>query len=247
MNHLPSVIILAGGLGTRLSEETMSKPKPMVAIRGRPILEYIIEIYLKQGFTNFIVATGYRSELIDEWACRVESGNTQLPKCKVQPHFTGLGTQTSGRIRQVFENFGMSQAMVTYGDGLANVDLRRQLKFHSNHGRIATVTSVRPPARFGHIVSKDGLVTYFGEKTSEDSGWINGGFFVLDARILKYLSDDFIPFETEPMTKLVKDQQLMTVQHLGFWQPMDTLREKLILEELAGHKRAPWTVLEEHA
>jgi glucose-1-phosphate cytidylyltransferase len=240
MSHDIPVIILAGGLGTRLAEETETKPKPMVNIGSKPIIWHLMEIYADQGFSNFLIATGYKHEIIDSW---IDFNNLEGRwgfKCEVQPVFTGSETQTSGRIRKVIEKHPADRYMMTYGDGLANVDLNLLLKYHRKHGKIATVTSVRPPARFGHIESENGLVTHFGEKNQVNVGWINGGFFIIENQITDYLEDDEIPFEQEPMSRLVDDSQLMTSQHHGFWQPMDTLREKIMLTSLASDEVPPW-------
>lgn len=233
------VIILAGGLGTRLSEETNSRPKPMVLLDKKPILWHIMQIYKSQGFTNFYIATGYKHEVVDKWV----NENLDIFNeygLSVTVIFTGNETQTSGRLRMCFENINCDQFLFTYGDGLANVNIINLIKFHNSHKKIATVTSVRPPARFGHITSHEGLVTHFGEKNQTDAGWINGGFFAVNVGVLNYLTSDQEPFEQEPMSKLVAQGELMTYQHNDFWQPMDTLREKKILEELAKEEKPIW-------
>ena len=238
------VILLAGGFGTRISEETETRPKPMVLIQGKPILWHVMNIYASQGFTSFRIASGYKHEVIDEWVYSNNLHQTWGFECDVKAIFTGLETQTGGRIRQVIESDRAKRYMMTYGDGLANVNLKSLLEFHILHRKVATVTSVRPPARFGHIDSSDGVVTHFGEKLQTDVGWINGGFFVLEDTILDYLQSDFVPFEQDPMMKLVKNNELMTSQHFGFWQPMDTLREKLILDDLSKLPTPPWQDLD---
>jgi glucose-1-phosphate cytidylyltransferase len=238
------VILLAGGYGTRISEETETRPKPMVLIQGKPILWHVMNIYASQGFTCFRIASGYKHEVIDEWVYDNNLRRSWGFDCDVKAIFTGLGTQTAGRIRQVIESDPAERYMMTYGDGLANIDLKSLLEFHRSHRKTATVTSVRPPARFGHIDSADGVVTHFGEKLQANAGWINGGFFVLEDSISNYLQSDSIAFEQEPMMNLVKDQELMTSQHFGFWQPMDTLREKIILEDLSRLPKPPWQDLE---
>jgi glucose-1-phosphate cytidylyltransferase len=240
MSHDIPVIILAGGFGTRLAEETETKPKPMVNIGSKPIIWHLMEIYADQGFNNFLIATGYKHELIDSWINFNNSEDRWGFECEVQSVFTGSETQTSGRIRVVIEKHPADRYMMTYGDGLANVDLNLLLDYHHAHGKIATVTSVRPPARFGHIESANGLVTHFGEKNQVNVGWINGGFFVIEKQIVNYLKDDQTPFEQDPMNRLVADRQLMTSQHHGFWQPMDTLREKILLTSLASAEVPPW-------
>jgi len=228
------VIILAGGLGTRISEETENKPKPMIELNGKPILWHIMNIYAKQGFNDFVIAGGYKIEVIQDWI----DSNPQAWKVHLED--TGLKTQTSGRIKKCLEKFEPQRVMVTYGDGLGNVDLNKLLMFHKSHGRIATVTSVRPPSRFGVLEFENGLVTHFGEKLQTDSGWINGGFFVLEPEITKFLKSDLEPFETGPLPQLVVKQDLMAFEHNGFWQPMDTLREKNELEALARSIQPPW-------
>ncbi len=243
MSNETPVIILAGGLGTRLAEETETKPKPMVLIGEKPILWHLMGIYAEQGFNNFLIATGYKHEVIDSWIHKNNSDGSWGFKCRVQSVFTGSETQTGGRVRRVIEKHPAKRYMLTYGDGLANVDLNLLLNFHLSHGKIATVTSVRPPARFGHIESVNGLVTHFGEKNQVNVGWINGGFFVIENQIQSYLNDDGIPFEQDPMNKLVFDSQLMTSQHHGFWQPMDTLREKMLLTSLASEDAPPWKLI----
>jgi glucose-1-phosphate cytidylyltransferase len=240
MNFETPVIILAGGLGTRLAEETETKPKPMVNIGNKPILWHLMGIYAEQGFNNFLIATGYKHEIIDSWIQNNNSEDSWGFECSVQSVFTGSETQTGGRIRRIIEKYSAKRYMLTYGDGLANVDLNLLLNFHHTHGKIATVTSVRPPARFGYIESNNGLVTHFGEKNQVNVGWINGGFFVIENQIQDYLINDEIPFEQDPMNKLVSDGQLMTSQHHGFWQPMDTLREKMLLTSLALEEVPPW-------
>lgn len=234
------IILLAGGFGTRISEETETRPKPMVLIQGKPILWHVMNIYATQGFNRFRIATGYKHEVIDEW---VDENNLRKSwgfQCDVKAIFTGLETQTGERIRQVIQSDRSSRYMMTYGDGLANIDLISLLKFHNAHNKIATVTSVRPPARFGHVESVNGEVIHFGEKLQTDVGWINGGFFILENGILDYLTGENVPFEQDPMMNLVRDHQLMTSQHFGFWQPMDTLRERNILEDLSKLDIPPW-------
>jgi glucose-1-phosphate cytidylyltransferase len=234
------VILLAGGFGTRISEETINKPKPMVNIGEKPILWHVMSIYASQGFSNFKIATGYKYEIIDEWINSNNKQNSWGFDCRVNSVFTGENTQTGGRVRKILEQVDADQYMLTYGDGLANINLHKLLGFHDSHGKVATVTSVRPPSRFGVIQSDNGLVTHFGEKNQTDSGWINGGYFVLNKSIAKYLGEDSEPFEQKPMSQLVLDSELMTYQHHDFWQPMDTLREKLILDEMIKTDNLKW-------
>jgi glucose-1-phosphate cytidylyltransferase len=234
------VIILAGGYGTRISEESELKPKPMVLIGEHPILWHIMKLYAIQGFNNFIIATGYKHEIIDEWIINNNTKKLWGFECTVESEYTGENTQTGGRIRKILNKYENKSYMITYGDGLANINLNELVSYHFSHGKIATVTSVRPPARFGHIESKNGKVIHFGEKNQVDVGWINGGFFIVNSRIKDYITGDLIPFETTPMEKLVEEGELMTNHHYGFWQPMDTLREKQLLEKYDKFKPKPW-------
>ncbi len=220
-------IILAGGLGTRISEETSDKPKPMVEISGKPILWHLMSIFAEQGITEFIVATGYKSEVIHEWA------KTVIEPWSIQTLDTGLDTQTGGRILECMKSVPGERVLATYGDGLGNVNIQSLLDFHEHQGKKATVTAVRPPARFGVLESQNGLVTRFGEKNQADSGWINGGFFVLEPEVASYIHALSEPFESGALPRLVEEKQLVSYHHNGFWQPMDTLREKLDLEKLS--------------
>jgi len=228
------VIILAGGLGTRISEETETKPKPMVLLHNKPILWHLMSVYAAQGFDDFVIAAGYKSEVIQDWASgtRFDWNVTVLE--------TGLHTQTGGRLKQCIEHFPDKEFLATYGDGLGNIDLKRKLAFHRGHGRLFTVTAVHPPARFGVLEIEAGLVKHFGEKTQTGSGWINGGFFVLNRDVSNYIKGDSEPLETGALPRLVSEDQLMAFEHDGFWQPMDTLREKLDLSRLATQSPPPW-------
>jgi glucose-1-phosphate cytidylyltransferase len=228
------VILLAGGLGTRISEETDTKPKPMVLLDDKPIIWHIMSVYAAQGFDEFIIATGYKGHVINDWVLGL---NTSW---KVQTLDTGLESQTGGRIRRCMESLPDQRVMITYGDGLGNVNLRKLVDFHDHHGKPATVTAVRPPARFGVLETSNGLVKNFGEKNQADAGWINGGFFILESNIREYIKDDAEPFEAIVMPRIVADENLMAFHHEGFWQPMDTLREKNELSELAKLDRPPW-------
>lgn len=228
-------ILLAGGYGTRISEETSDKPKPMVLVNGKPILEHVTDIFRTQGFNDFVVAGGYKYEVIQEWA--LDASKRGINVIAID---TGLETQTGGRIRQCLDYIGEERVFVTYGDGVGNVNLRSLLDFHMQNGKLATVTAVRPPARFGVLESENGLVTHFGEKNQTDAGWINGGFFVLEPLVKAYINDDLEPFEKFPLPRLVEKTELMAFHHHGFWQPMDTLREKNELEELAKSPFIPW-------
>ena len=229
-------VILAGGLGTRISEETTDKPKPMVLISGRPMLWHIMSIFAHQGITEFVVATGYKSEIIQDWATSVRE------PWKIRALDTGLNTQTGGRILECMKTLPGEKVIATYGDGLGNINLTSLLDFHSHQGKLATVTAVRPPARFGVLESENGLVTRFGEKNQADAGWINGGFFVLEPEVATYIHSLDEPFESGALTRLVEHKELVAYHHNDFWQPMDTLREKQDLEKLALLKPPSWLV-----
>ena len=228
------VIILAGGLGTRISEETADKPKPMVDIAGRPILWHLMNIYAKQGMSEFIIATGYKGKVISDWI------KTLKDPWEITALDTGEDTQTGGRIAECMKSIPGEKVFATYGDGLGNVNLKTLLEYHNHQGKLATVTAVRPPARFGVLESQNGLVKRFGEKNQADSGWINGGFFVLEPEVIGYIKHLNEPFESGAIPRLVERQQLMSFHHNGFWQPMDTLREKQELEKLAAEITPPW-------
>ena len=229
-------IILAGGLGTRLSEETVNKPKPMVLLNSKPILWHLMEIFAKQGVDEFVIATGYLGNIIHDWVQNLDTS------WKVRALDTGDATLTGGRIKKCMDLIGEETVFATYGDGLGNVNLKDLYKFHVNQGRKATVTAVRPPARFGLLESSNGLVTNFTEKNQADAGWINGGFFVLENSVKEYISGDGEAFETGALPKLVQERQLSAYHHDSFWQPMDTLREKQELSKLAEQENPPWMV-----
>ena len=229
------VVILAGGLGTRISEETVDKPKPMVLIKNRPILEHLIETFSRQGLNDFIIAVGYKRQIIESWAKGITSEFQNISTVD-----TGLETQTGGRIKRIMQKYPGERILVTYGDGLANINISSLLKFHQAHGGLATVTAVHPPARFGYLHMDGGAVTHFGEKNQSDAGWINGGYFVLEPTVVKYIDGDEEPFETGALPRLVKESELFAYRHEGFWQPMDTLREKHDLELLAELEIPPW-------
>ena len=228
------VVILAGGLGTRISEETADKPKPMVLIDGKPILWHIMNIYAKQGLSDFIVATGYKGEVIAEWVDALETD------WNINTVDTGLDTQTGGRIKKCMELLPGDRILATYGDGVGNINLGKLLNFHDSHRKLATLTAVRPPARFGYLDIANGQVKHFGEKNQSDAGWINGGFFVLEPEVSDYIKSTAEPFETGALPKLAGEGELMAFEHGGFWQPMDTLREKQDLEKLAHEGSPPW-------
>ena len=256
-------VILAGGLGTRLSEETILKPKPMVEIGGKPILWHIMKIYAAHGVKEFIVTLGYKAESIKEYfvnfyafhndvSVDLETGTTTIHNrgdkksqtdWKVHLVDTGLNTQTGGRLKRVKEWLGKDETFLfTYGDGVADIDIESSVKFHHAHGKLATMTTVRTPARFGRIAFENDQVMDFYEKPQSGEGWINGGFFVLNRAAIDYIDGDDTPWERAPSERLVKDGQMMGYRHYGFWSCMDTLREKNILEELWGAEKAPWKI-----
>jgi glucose-1-phosphate cytidylyltransferase len=228
------VVILAGGLGTRLSEETDLIPKPMVRIGNIPILLHIMNFYSSFGHKDFVVALGYKSEVVIEYF--ENNKNSELSITLVD---TGLDTSTGGRIKLLEDQLD-EEFMLTYGDGLSNVNIDDLLKHHKRFGKIATVTAVRPPARFGTIETSNGVVTKFAEKDPQDAGWINGGFFCLNKKVCNFISDSSTSFESEPLNHLVRIQELSAYEHHGWWQPMDTLRDKRALELIWDKGDAPW-------
>lgn len=232
-------VILAGGLGTRLSEETVSRPKPMVEIVGKPIIEHLVEIFSRQGFREFELALGYKKEMLQEWSLSYSKHND----VEITPTDTGLDTQTGGRVKRIFSGLSDDQIFVTYGDGLANINLGELLKFHNSHGKIATVTAVRPPARFGHLQIDGDRVFHFGEKNQADEGWINGGFFVFNRAVIDRIDLDSEALEHGALPRLASEGELMAYHHFGFWKAMDALRDKFELEELAKQPNPPWLAL----
>ena len=254
-------VILAGGLGTRLSEETVVKPKPMVEIGGRPILWHIMKLYSAHGVNDFIICCGYKGYLIKEYFANyflhmsdvtfdLRTNAMQVHEQHAEPWRvtlvdTGEETMTGGRLRRVASYVRDEDAFCfTYGDGVADVDITREIAFHRQHGRWATVTAVQPPGRYGALQMDGNQVAGFLEKPRGDGGWINGGFFVLSPRCLVLIEGDTSSWEGEPLIELARQGQLMAFEHRGFWQPMDTLRDKNHLEALWESGRAPWKVWE---
>lgn len=250
------VVILAGGFGTRLQEETVVKPKPMVEIGGRPILWHIMNIYAAHDYTEFVVALGYKGEVIKNYFLnyhylrnsftihigdgRVNVHDPERENWIVHLIDTGLHTQTGGRIKRLAPWIGHETFMMTYGDGVANMNIRELVAFHRAHGRLATVTAVRPPARFGGLSFNGDLVEKFVRKPQIGKGWINGGFFVLEPGVLGYIEGGETIFEREPLERLAEDGQLAAYHHDGFWQCMDTLRDVRLLQSLYESGNAPW-------
>ena len=252
-------IILAGGFGTRLSEETYLKPKPMVEIGGKPMLWHIMNIYACHGITEFIIALGYKGETIKEYflnfyafnndiSIDLSTGETSIhdgkqPNWKIHLVDTGLNTQTGGRLKRLRGWLEEGEAfMFTYGDGVADVDLKALAEFHKVHGKLATVTTVRSPSRFGRIGFDGDRVSKFYEKPETSEGWINGGFFVLQTDAIDYIEGDHSIWERDPIECLAKDNQLVGFRHNGFWSCMDTLKEKNFLEDLWAKGQAPWKI-----
>lgn len=252
------VVILAGGLGTRLSEETELKPKPMVEIGGKPILWHIMKIYSYYGFNEFVVLTGYKSHVIKEYFINyynrysdvtvdmanntVEVHKTRNEPWKVTMLYTGKDTMTGGRIKKAQDYIGNEPFMLTYGDGVSDVDIDELIKCHNASGKLVTMTAVQLSGRFGALVIKDdNMITSFMEKPKGEESWINGGFFVCQPEVFDYIKDgDKTIFERAPLENLAKDNQLNAYKHRGFWQPMDTLRDKKELTELWESDKAPW-------
>ena len=252
-------VILAGGLGTRISEETYLKPKPMIEIGGKPILWHIMKMYSAHGVNEFVICCGYKGYVIKEYFANyflhmsdvtfdMADNRMIVHQRKAEPWRvtlvdTGEGTLTGGRLKRVAEYVKDEEAFCfTYGDGVADLDISRAIAFHKQHGKLATVTAVAPPGRYGALQLHGEQVTGFCEKPRGDGGLINGGFFVLSPRCIDYIDGDQSSWEGEPLVRLASDQQLMAFEHKGFWQPMDTLREKNLLEELWTSGKALWKV-----
>ncbi|MFO1525301.1 MAG: glucose-1-phosphate cytidylyltransferase [Turneriella sp.] len=250
------IVILAGGLGSRISEETETKPKPMVEIGGMPILWHIMKIYSHYGFHEFIICLGYKGYVIKEFFANyflhtsditldMATNSMQVHRqngdpWKVTLVDTGENTMTGGRIRNVQRYIGDEEFCLTYGDGVGNIDIPQLLKFHKSHGRFATLTAVRPPGRFGALQLEKNEIKSFREKPEGDGSWISGGFFVLSPKVFEYISDEQTVWERKPLESLASEGQLMAYFHDGFWQPMDTLRDKIFLHELWTAGKAPW-------
>lgn len=254
------VVILAGGFGTRISEESYLKPKPMIEIGERPILWHIMKYYSHFGFHDFIICLGYKGYAIKQFfteyflhtsdiTINLENNDIKIHDHHAEPWKvtmidTGLNTMTGGRIKRIQEYVENEDFMLTYGDGVANIDLNELLSFHRSHGRIATMTAVQPGGKFGalEIQDKDNSIRSFREKTKEDGGWINGGYMVLKPEVFNYIEGDSTIFERDPLETLAQQNQLVAYKHTGFWQCMDTLRDKQLLDSLLENKKAPWKV-----
>jgi len=252
-------VILAGGLGTRLSEETDLKPKPMVEIGGKPILWHIMKSYSAHGIHDFIICCGYKGYVIKEYFANyflhqsdvtfdmslntMEVHEKRAEPWRVTLVDTGDTTMTGGRLKRVAEYVkGESEFLFTYGDGVADVDITKTIEFHRQHGKLATLTATYPPGRFGALEIKENKVVSFQEKPKGDGAMINGGFFVLSPKVIDYVDDDSTSWEQQPLKELSSMGELMSYEHSGFWQPMDTLRDKHHLEELWSNKKAPWKI-----
>jgi len=254
------VVILAGGLGSRLSEETQLRPKPMVEIGGRPILWHIMKIYAAHGLKDFIVCLGFKGYVIKEYFANyilhrsnvtfdLAKNSMELHDCRAEDWRvtlvdTGAATETGGRIKRVSDYLNEDTFCLTYGDGVGDVNIARLLQFHNEDGCLATVTAIQPPGRFGALRLSGDRVEGFQEKPIGDGGWINGGFFVLNRKVIDLIQDDSTIWEKEPLQQLARNGQLAAYKHGGFWQPMDTLRDKNRLEELWASGQAPWKVWE---
>jgi len=254
------VVILAGGLGTRLAGETEVKPKPMVEIGGRPILWHIMMHYSTYGFKDFLIALGYKGEVIKKYMLEycsiqgdlavtlssgeVERRGSSTPDWTVQLIDTGINSAKGGRLRRLRPYIGNERFFLTWGDGVSDIDLQKLLDFHISHGRLATLTAVRPPARFGHLDLDGNRVSVFSEKVQTKEGWINGAFFVLEPQVLDYIESDDIEWEREPLEQLAREGQLMAYRHTSFWQCMDTIREKKLLQSMWDSGNPPWKTWE---
>lgn len=252
------VVILAGGMGTRISEESHLKPKPMIEIGGKPVLWHIMKIYTAHGLNDFVICLGYKGYLVKEYFANyalhtsdvtfdLGTGRMEVHQSSAEPWRvtlvdTGEDTMTGGRLKRVARYLDDGDFCFTYGDGLSDVDVRALIAFHGRQKALATVTAVQPPGRFGALDLKENKITSFQEKPAGDGGWVSGGFFVLSRRALDYIADDRTVWEREPMQRLARENQMSAFLHRGFWQPMDTMRDKLALEQLWASGRAPWKV-----
>ena len=229
------IVILCGGLGSRLSEETKVKPKPMVKVGGKPILCHITDIYKKFGFNEFILALGYKGEYIKNFYLKNKNSE------KIKLVNTGKNTMTGGRLLRLKKYFQKGETfMLTYGDGLSSQNIKKLLSLHNRHKRIATITAVRPPARFGEIKLRGSKVLKFQEKPQISASWINGGFFIFNYKIFDFIKGDKTMLEREPLEKLAKKKQLVAYKHYGFWRCMDTMRDKILLDKICKGKKIPW-------
>ena len=249
-------VLLAGGLGTRFAEETSLRPKPMIEIGGRPILWHIMKIYSAHGIDEFVICCGYKGYIIKEYFANyalhmsdvtidMQAGETIVHHQRAEPWKvtlvdTGDASMTGGRLRRVREHLGDGPFCFTYGDGVGDVDIARSIEYHREHGKLATMTATYPPGRFGALEIQDGRINSFHEKPQGDGGMINGGFFVLDPKVVDYIEGDATIWEQEPLRNLAAEGELMAFEHHGFWQPMDTLREKQLLNKLWHAGDAPW-------
>lgn len=257
------VILLAGGFGTRISEESMVRPKPMIEIHGQPILWHIMKEYSYYGFNDFIICAGYKQHVIKEYFAdyylhrsditfdfkkenKMVVHNNNAEPWEVTVVDTGLNTLTGGRIKRVRNYVGDEPFMLTYGDGVCDVNIKELFEFHQRHGKLATMTAVQPGGRFGTLeINRSGGIEQFAEKKKEDGGWINGGYMVLQPEVMDYIDGDMTTFEKEPLERLSKEGELVAYKHYGFWKCMDTMKEKMDLEKMLEENNAPWKVWED--
>ena len=256
------VVLLAGGFGTRISEESHLKPKPMIEIGGQPILWHIMKEYSSYGFNEFVICAGYKQQVIKEYFANyylhrsditfdftaqneMEVHNNVAEPWKVSIVDTGLNTMTGGRIKRVRDYIGNDTFMLTYGDGVCDINIKELYDFHKKSGKLATMTAIQPGGRFGTLdIDESNTIERFSEKRKEDGGWINGGYMVIEPQVIDYIDGDQTVFEREPLERLAAEGQLQAYKHDGFWQCMDTLRDKNLLEELLEQNKAPWKIWE---
>jgi glucose-1-phosphate cytidylyltransferase len=254
------VVLLAGGFGTRISEESHLRPKPMIEIGDKPIIWHIMKLFSHYGFNDFVICAGYKQNVIKEWFANYYLHNSDITfdfsnggemivhnnvaePWRVTVVDTGLNTMTGGRIKRVADYIGDEPFFMTYGDGVSNVNVGELLKYHKSHGKLATVTAIHPDSRFGVMdIDGNGCIRAFREKSELDAGWINGGFMVLEPKVIDYIADDSIMFERQPLESIAAEGQLMSYKHDGFWQCMDTLRDKEKLDSMWESENAPWKV-----